>query len=214
MSKLRSDTLTLEHIDPRNHSLICGFYGNALAMNNEIMADHSYNSRKTNRFVPYRVCDYSAPITFGDMGEFLIGEEWKICEFGGMEWMEESRKIGFSSTATNCGKEKGGKNRSRSIDIKRGQAFLEKQIGIFDPLKIESVMRGCRKGGETQGKNNVASGHLKSICTTEVQRRGANAQHSQRWMCLETKKISTPCGLTHWQKARGIDTKLRVKLQK
>jgi hypothetical protein len=41
---------------------------------------------------------------------------------------------------------------------------------------------------------------------------GALVQHSQKWMCTKTGRISTPCGLTAYQRARGIDTSKRVEL--
>jgi len=42
---------------------------------------------------------------------------------------------------------------------------------------------------------------------------GGKITSSQRWMCLVTGHISTPGGLSHWQRARGIDTSKRVKLE-
>jgi hypothetical protein len=42
---------------------------------------------------------------------------------------------------------------------------------------------------------------------------GASKQHAQRWQCTETGHISTPCGLSSWQKARNIDTKNRVRIE-
>ncbi len=82
--------LTLEHIDPRNSKHICGLCNEF----NEVLADASYNFRKNNRFVPYRICEHSAPETFGDVGEFLINGEWVVCEFGGEIWWKESNRIG------------------------------------------------------------------------------------------------------------------------
>jgi hypothetical protein len=35
---------------------------------------------------------------------------------------------------------------------------------------------------------------------------------SQRWMCLKTGHISTPGGLTPYQRSRGINTNLRIRL--
>jgi hypothetical protein len=75
---------------------------------NVLLADESYNKRKNNRFVPYRLTRYPAPVTFGDIGEFLIGAnvlsdsqgEWVITEFGGEIWWEESTKIGCSHTSS------------------------------------------------------------------------------------------------------------------
>jgi hypothetical protein len=86
--------LTLEHIDPRNSDYICGLENEF----NEVIAESTYNNRKNNRFVPYRVCDHPAPVTFGDVGEFLINGEWVVCEFGGETWKEESNRIGCSFT--------------------------------------------------------------------------------------------------------------------
>jgi hypothetical protein len=88
--------LSLEHLDPRNHSLVCGLRNEF----NEIIADFYYNSGKQNRFVPYRVCDYPAPVNPGDLGEFLIDGEWKVCEFAvkGGEWWVEANRIGCGAT--------------------------------------------------------------------------------------------------------------------
>jgi hypothetical protein len=41
---------------------------------------------------------------------------------------------------------------------------------------------------------------------------GTSAQHSTQWRCLVTGKVSTPCGLSAWQRARGIDKKLRERV--
>ena len=92
--KMNAQSVSLEHLDPINHTLICGLRNN----HNEILATVSYNARKTNRFVPYRVCDYSAPVTFGDIGEFLIEDTWTACEFGGDIWWAESNRIGNACT--------------------------------------------------------------------------------------------------------------------
>jgi len=91
---------TVEHIDPRNGVLISGLENRF----NEILASGSYNSKKINRFVPYRVCNYPSPVNEGDTGEFLIGAdiktdtpgEWVVCEFmvKGSIWWYESNKIG------------------------------------------------------------------------------------------------------------------------
>jgi hypothetical protein len=81
---------TIEHFDPRKHPLVCGLD----VEENVSVVDESYNKRKNNRFVPYRVKKYNAPRFFGDIGEFLIKSEWIVCEFGGEEWWAESNLIG------------------------------------------------------------------------------------------------------------------------
>ena len=87
--------LSLEHIDPRKGALVSGLENEF----NEIIADLSYNSRKGNRFLPYRVCNYSAPTTFGDIGEFLVEGEWVVCEFGGSIWWKETNRVGCNAMA-------------------------------------------------------------------------------------------------------------------
>lgn len=88
------DSITLEHIDPINHHLICGLCNKS----NEIFASGSYNFAKTNKFVPYRICSHVAPVTYGDIGEFLIDGVWVVTAFGGKEWHAETRRVGFAST--------------------------------------------------------------------------------------------------------------------
>ena len=83
---------SLEHIDPQKSKHICGLRNEF----NEVLADLTYNKRKSNRFVPYRICEHPAPVWFGNVGEFLINDEWIVCEFGGETWWKESNRIGNS----------------------------------------------------------------------------------------------------------------------
>jgi hypothetical protein len=130
----KRDVLSLDHIDPRwsegrDYQLVCGFSEGPLAENNEIIVDHGYNSRKVNRFVPYRICEHPAPVTFGDVGEFLIGGEWVVCEFGGPEWWGESNKIGCSVT-------------------RGGESTYRKGVGIASPgIPRKGGLSGGRNGG-------------------------------------------------------------------
>jgi len=81
-----SATFTLEHIDPQNSALVSGLRVDL----NEILAEPSYNYSKGSLFVPYRVCDYPAPVHPGDTAEFLIKGEWVITEFYGEWWRLEA----------------------------------------------------------------------------------------------------------------------------
>jgi hypothetical protein len=130
-------TLSLEHIDPLKHDLVCGLRND----HNEVIADITYNKSKTNRFVPYRVCTYNAPVSFGDIAEFLIKGKWVVCEFGGDIWKKECRRIGFNSTKT-----------GRKV----GTQHKLNKTAIFDPVNTEKVQkgrsRGSAKGAEARKK--------------------------------------------------------------
>ena len=79
-----------DHIDPLNSDHVCGLDIDL----NKITETVSYNAAKSNKFVPYRIELFGAPKRFGDIGEFLINDQWVVCEFGGDKWHAETRRIG------------------------------------------------------------------------------------------------------------------------
>ena len=119
----------VEHIDPKKHHLVCGLENDC----NEILADRTYNARKTNRFVPYRVNSLPAPVTFGDLAEFLIDGSWTFTEFGGDAWWAETNRIG-------CANVIGGRTRSVSLNS--------------DPKSTEWRAKGGKVGGKVAHRNN------------------------------------------------------------
>lgn len=135
--------LTIEHIDPRKGVLISGLKNDF----NEIIADNSYNSRKSNRFVPYRVCDYPAPVTFGDICEFLIEEKWVVCEFGGQLWWAESNRIG------NVHVQKPFLGKKRTQEWKEFISKLQKELWeTRDKSQIQSLGRSKHKRNPKPGQ--------------------------------------------------------------
>jgi hypothetical protein len=95
----------------------------------------------------------------------------------------------------------------------------EEGTGLFDrAVKV--------KGGQTIGNRHRETGHIQSLGKRQgrknvetgtllvAAKQGAAAQHAQKWMCLKTGYISTACGLSHYQRARGIDKSQRVKVSK
>ena len=136
-------SFTLEHIDPRNGVLISGLENKF----NEILASGSYNSRKINRFVPYRVCNWVAPITFGDICEFLIQGEWIVCEFGGELWWKESNKIG------------NGHVHSEEWKVNNSE-FHRKNWKTRDKSQIQSLGKGDHKRNPYPGQRaSCLTGH-------------------------------------------------------
>ena len=86
---------SVDHIDPqwkegRDYQLVCGLD----VLVNLRVEDNDINIRKSNMFVPYRIDDripvHQQP---GDCGFFLVGGEWKLTQFMGGEWWQESKKI-------------------------------------------------------------------------------------------------------------------------
>jgi hypothetical protein len=84
--------------------------------------------------------------------------------------------------------------------------------------KTSETLKGTRTGEDNPmyGKKRTEEAKRKTSekCKgSEHAKLGARLQHAQRWVCTVTGYVSTPCGLTHYQKARGIDTSNRVKLE-
>ena len=160
----KSDAISLDHIDPRwkegrDYQLVCGFSEGSLAENNEILTDHGYNSRKVNRFVPYRVCDYSAPIVFGDVGEFLIRDEWVVCEFGGEVWWEESNKIGNSQNIQTERRKEGYERKVGTTNLEHSKRMMGEGNPMYKtPLSPEAQasrvakLTGKKASQETKDK--------------------------------------------------------------
>jgi hypothetical protein len=87
---------------------------------------------------------------------------------------------------------------------------------------VVAVKAGCAANAakDEQGRsiNGVKSAERLNAEKDELGRsvqavEGARKQHSQKWRCTVTGHVSTPCGLSSWQKARSIDTKNRVRVE-
>jgi hypothetical protein len=234
---LTPETITLDHIDPRweesrEYQLTCGFHGShPLAHLNEVPVSCSYNARKTNRFVPYRIGKYPAPLNEGDTCEFLIGAdvktdtpgEWIVCEFNVKDsvWWAESSRIGCGSTegarvslerGVGCHApgmaSKGSKNQPHEDKVKGGILSHELGLGVHSRTPEEMAEDG-RKGGTTTAQRGLG---FRSPGQASAGGRTVSSQRFQSTDPNHPPHVSSAAGLARWQMARGIDTTLRVKL--
>ena len=86
---------------------------------------------------------------------------------------------------------------------KGGKTAAELGLGVHAPgmqskggKKVAELGLGIHAPG-MQSKNGI---------------KGGKTTTSQKWICLETGHISNPGALSKWQKARGIDTSMRVRI--
>jgi hypothetical protein len=87
-------------------------------------------------------------------------------------------------------------NHQVEAGTKAGQKSYERGYGLFAPEN-----RG--KGGRS------VPPEVRSANGTK----GSSVVNKQKWQCLVTGHVSNSGGLTSWQKARGIDTSLRRRLE-
>ena len=106
---------------------------------------------------------------------------------------------------------------------KGGLKTKEQGLGIFS-LTEEEKQKIRSEAGKIGGKRAAelkvgAHGRTKEQMSEggkkvpkSVRIRAGKTTGSQRWMCLETNYITTPGALTHYQRARDIDTSKRVRV--
>ena len=137
---------------------------------------------------------------------------WKVydCEIQILEWFEdrqeaervEIRIIKHFIDDPNCLNEHYGGNYSREGASRGG-----KKGGVNQPVEVK-----INNGRKTFIEKTGAFSNVTFETRSKGGKIGSVAQHSQKWQCTETGFISTPCGLSSYQKARGINTQNRVKV--
>jgi hypothetical protein len=232
------DSPSLDHIDPlweegRDYQLVCG----RDCKQNWRELTVGNNSRKSNRFLPWRYCAGEIgqrPCETGDWVQFLVGfdiendipGEWVLMEFEGPEWFEATRLYcaerqgGLNQVKTTEWHQKGGSVSGRNHVINgtgfcnaaaranAKQAQREKGTGFYDP----EVQRGGGLASYQQKKGLHAPG----IVTFETCQAGGlvggKRTASQKWKCLVTGHTTNAGALTAFQRHRSIDTSLRERI--
>ena len=85
-------------------------------------------------------------------------------------------------------------------------------FGLTSEQLSEQGKKGGRLGGKTQGLKNAESGHFDKIKTRETCAKGGHVTNSLRFMCTVTGHVSTPNGLSNYQRRRGIDKSNRIQI--
>lgn len=99
---------------------------------------------------------------------------------------------------------------------KGAKVLFELGIGIYGQTREEKSGAG-KKGGKIAGYKTYELGvgihGMTQEERIEASQRGAKTQHTQKWQCTVTGYVSSPCGLSSYQKARGIDTSSRIRIK-
>ena len=92
-------------------------------------------------------------------------------------------------------------------------------VGIFG-LTPEQRSENSKKAGKIGGKKGakrvkelgVGIFALNTEQLSKNGKKGCKKTNSQKWLCLETGFITNPGNLTHYQRAKGIDTSKRIRI--
>jgi hypothetical protein len=143
--------------------------------------------------------------------------------------MKKSRENLGKEFLTECGKKGGNSCKENKLGIfKLSKTDLQKiakrneelKIGIFSLTKEQRIEYG-KISGKISGNRAKQLGtgifnlseEEKKINVIKGGKVAGRITSSQKWMCLETRYITNAGALTNYQKARGIDTSKRVKVE-
>ena len=92
---------------------------------------------------------------------------------------------------------------------KGGTTTRKNSKGIFSPDydRTLSAREAGKKGGATQRDEKLGIFAMTDEQKREAGRKGSAVVRSQKWKCKITGYISNPCGLSNYQKGRGINYK-------
>jgi general stress protein YciG len=89
-----------------------------------------------------------------------------------------------------------------------GLKHKENGTGIFS-MTLEQRREASRKGGETNKKNGTGIFSVTLEQRTDI----AKKVNAQKWQCTVTGYVTNAGALSSYQKARGIDTSNRIRLE-
>ena len=142
------------------------------------------------------------------LGVFSLEQKSKAGKIGGKKNVDE--KLGIF-----------GRTKEEIIETgrKSGEKLYLLKLGVHKRSKEQMSMdgkKGGRKGGMKTYELGVGLYAISPEEKLEISRRGGivggKVTSSQKWVCTETGYVSTPGGLSRYQKAKGIDTSKRVRI--
>jgi hypothetical protein len=145
-------------------------------------------------------------------GPFVSGwfELWDIYDkYSGEHCKKSGRKGGTKSAELGIGVHGRSAEQMAEGGRKGGTKSAELGIGVHG-RSAEQMAEDGRKGGRKGGTKSAELGV--GVHAPGKRSDAAKTTNSQKWMCLETGHISTPGGLSRWQKARGIDVAMRRRI--
>jgi hypothetical protein len=196
----------IDHLDPRweegrDYQLVCGLD----CIRNLDEKDHSFNVAKSNRFLPWRWSREEigvVPQEFGDLCLFLDPdtEDWVLEDYLGEWWFQKSarfsgRAIAGKSTVKQLTRTLAQWVKDNPDKLRIRQQKVVSKLNAWKERNPENFKESSSKGGRKGG--------VKS----------AQILHAKRVQCTVTGYISTPAGLSNYQKARGIDPSNRRQVE-
>jgi hypothetical protein len=222
---MNNNEVDIDHIDPRweegrDYQLICGFEKDPKNLREE---SSSQNKSKSNRFLPWRWSRDEIgviPEEPGDLSLFLDPDtdEWVLEEFMGSWWYEKTWKTcgPYLGTITGgyVGPLRGRKGpehpkygvvESEETRKKKSKASLGKPKGKAHKEKLRKNLQKLAESRKGKPGRKWSEG--------QFDKQVESLRNQKRYRCMVTGFETTGGALTGYQKARGIDPLLRVRIE-
>jgi hypothetical protein len=136
-------------------------------------------------------------------------DKWCLNEScGGSVSIDLCRKVGQKSYNEQTGCFSLSLEERRVVASKSGKKCYKNKLGVHGRTK-EQMSEDGKMGGKITFENKIGC-----FSITPKKRKEINKKtNAQKWMCLETGHISNSGGLSRYQKARGIDTSKRKRIE-
>ena len=125
--------------------------------------------------------------------------------------IEEQRELGRKVKELKLGIHSQTIEQLRELGKISGERSYQLGLGVHG-LTPEQRTENGKKGAEKAKELGVGIITFTPEQLSENGKKGGKASASQRWKCLETGFITNPGNLTQYQRARGIDTSQRVRV--
>ena len=131
-------------------------------------------------------------------------------EHDGESWTEEGSSRGGKTTQSQKTPEERSEH-AKLMGSAHGPLSYINKTALFS-LTPEQQKNNAKLGGQTVKEQRLGIFAISPEEHSKNSRKAGKTTSALRYQCLVTGHVSTPGGLARWQKKRGIDTSLRVKL--
>ena len=126
--------------------------------------------------------------------------------------VEDGKKGGNTTYNRGVGTFARSKEQITKDSKKAGKVSYKRGAG-FHALSKEERKKNGEKSGRSMVELKIGIHGLTEEEKTVNRKKGAAAQHGQRWQCTITGFVSTPTGIAKFQKNRGIDPSNRIRIK-
>lgn len=170
-----SEHPSLDHREPpwvegRDYQLVCGLENNFNYRYDTV----GNNSRKSNRFIPWRQYGESVPEEPGDLAFFLVDGEWKLFGWLSKEWFLATKGTSGESFG-NVGNPKGNPKNLENYYLRC------KQDPILEAERIKRCRENFAKSRSENGKRNKGRKYSSEVNAKKGRAGELNSAFGQRW---------------------------------